>query len=500
MDGCMKKLLIAALLFSNLSIADERLKDAPMEWLISATIQSKLNHEGHDLHDHGHSDDLANDELLREIFETVTYDTDNDELILSSSLKTLDLRMKLESFLSTQAKNNRVDEKYTQWLDEGKAQYDVTLYRTNFAPEGFYYLNHIHTNLSKDNSELKWLKYSPQKTYSLINNLIKRRYTKAAVAFNDHDTDRAYDMVKDINYPSLYPLRSIEWGGSTHMGLVGIKENWDNLDNGRNYSGEESIRQSRSSDGFRIVNHPNRKNKPFPYASWLDANGVEVWNSIVENSPFLIFKIERSYNRDAFQQWVDSMKTGKTYTAVGGSDFHFMIPCLRDRTLMYPGNYIPAENIEQTEEYLQQGRVSFVTRPTAPKLTLQAKFEGQNDWANMGDKVQGNKKLTVQLFGDFSDTNKRIGGFCYNTVRNFYRLLTFWKKRFWEIRFYNLEGDLIAKRSLNPKWYRYNRHFRATFDLDVQGTDLIRAELWEVNKRARNVDLLGATNPIYINW
>ena len=485
----MKKLtgLIFLLLSFNV-FSDVEINDAPLEWLISTTIQKKIN-------DHGHV--LVQDTLIQEIFENINYDVTNDELILTSNKKTNHLRKNLVSFLKKEAKTKKADEKYEMWIKEGKSIHDVSLFRTNFAPDGFYYFNHIHTNISQDNDSLKWLKYSPKETYSMFDNFLRKRKTNGSVAFTDHDTDKAFNEVKDTQSERLHSLRGVEWGGSTHMCLVGIKENWDNLSHGREYEKEESVKQSRSSGGFRIVNHPNRKSPAFPSLSWLDADGVEVWNTIVENAPFYF---KRSNNRDAFAQWVDSLKRGNKYTAVSGSDFHFGVPCLRDKTLFYPANYIPATDKENTKKYLMEGRVSFLTRPTAPKLTLRAKFKNSNEWAHMGEKISGDESLTVELFGDFSDTNKKIGGVCYNVVRNFYKLLTFWKKENWEVRFYNLDGDVIAKRAINPKKFSYKRHFRALFDLNIKATDLVRAELWSVNKKSKSVDLLGATNPIYINW
>ena len=296
----------------------------------------------------------------------------------------------------------------------------------------------------------------------------------------------------------LNKLRGVEWGGSTHMCLIGIKENWKDLPNGRNYKGEESIIKSRTSQGFRIVNHPNRS-KVFSYKNWNDANGVEVWNTPLENSPFLKLNLKRSNNRKALQQWSDSLKENKSYTAMAGSDFHFIIPCLRDRSLIYPVNFIPSQDNTKTKQYLMQGRSSFLTRPDAPKLTLVAKYADQTNWANMGEKISGKGKVNVELYGDFSDTNKQLGGTCYNTIRTFYRLFTFWKKRFWELRFYNKNGDVIAKRILNPKKFNYKKHFKATFNLPMAKNDIVRAEVWQVNRKSRSIDLLGATNPIYLN-
>jgi hypothetical protein len=319
------------------------------------------------------------------------------------------------------------------------------------------------------------------------------------VAFTDHDTDKSFDLIANLNQATLGTIRGVEWGGKTHMCLVGIKKNWDNLSHGREFQGEESIIQSRSSDGFRIVNHPNRKGV-FPHTSWSDADGVEVWNTVLENSPFSRLNIKRNNNRDAFAQWTESLKKGKSHTAVAGSDFHFIIPCLKERPLMYPLNFIPAGDKTKTKQYLKDGRVSFGTRPGAPKLTLRAKLNNTGKVYNMGDKIVGNGNLEVSLYGDFSDANKKIGGVCYRVVNRFYRLFSFWKKSTWEIRFYNLAGGVIAKREINPKWYNYKKHFRAVINLKAKGTEIVRAELWSVNKKSRKVDLIAATNPIYINF
>lgn len=486
----MKWILLLSLI--SLNTFATTIEEAPTEWLIAVTIQNKID-------DHGHL--KINDSLVQKIFNSTEYDKETDELRLKPTKNENQLRKQLITFVkSNQSLKKSDDGVFTKWANEPASDLKVTLYKTNFKPDGYFFFNHIHTNISKDNSEMKPLKFTPQKTFRFFEGFLKRRRSKGAVAFCDHDTDKAIDQLKISKDSPLTPLRSIEWGGSTHMGLVGIKKNWDNITKGRDYKGEESIKQSRSSDGFRIVNHPNRKKPAFPYTSWLDANGVEVWNTIVENSPFLRFNIKRSNNRIAFQQWVDSLKTGKTYTAVSGSDFHFAVPCLRDRTLFYPLNFIPGDDTAKTEEYLNKGRVSFITRPSAPNLILQAKFEKDKEWAQMGDQITGKKNLEVQLFGDFSDTNKRIGGVCYNTVRKFYRLITFWKKQFWQIRFYNLKGEMIAKRAIRPNWYSYKKHFKAVIQLPVEGKDLVRAELWAVNKKSQSIDLLGATNPIYINW
>tara|TARA_R110000868_G_scaffold117600_11_gene312346 strand:+ start:7483 stop:8922 length:1440 start_codon:yes stop_codon:yes gene_type:complete len=467
-------------------------KDAPLEWLITQTILLKTQES---------QEHFEQDDLFKEIFQTIKYNTDLDEMVLHSSEKTNTLKLKLIDYLEAKTSTKSADPLYNNWKQEQPAPYEVEI-TENITPEnGFYVFNHVHTNISQDNRELKWLKLSPQKTFSIIEGFLSKRDSTGVVNFCDHDTDRAFDLVSSIESENLIPLRSIEWGGRTHMNLVDIKENWDLIDQGREYAGEESIIMSRSSQGFRIINHPNGGDPAFPYTSWLDADGVEVWNTVLENSPYkVISKFNPSNNRQALKQWSDSLKIGKRHTAMAGSDFHFIIPCLRDRTLFYPANYIPGDNSANVRANLFNGNVSFLTGPTAPKLNLKAKFASDRDWAKMGSTLNGTGELVVAIEADLRDSNKLLKSACYNTINAFFNVLTFWKKRRWEIRFYNLAGEVLAKKELNARKLNHDDSFSATIRIPITGTQIVRAELWEINRKAESVDLLSATNPVYINW
>ena len=480
------------LLVSQFLFAQTQIEDAPMEWLIVSTLIEKSHeHDHHELH---------SDPLVDRIFDSFGYYPETDDLVLSSNKEMHQLRGDLVNFLKSEEKkkSRRIDEKYIAWNKEGRAKYNMNFYRikANWQGRGTYYFNHVHTDISQDNASLRWLKYTPIETYSFIENFLRNRKSEGVVAFCDHDTDRAFDDVSGLKQDRLGTLRGVEWGGETHMSLIGIKKDWDLLDQGREFAREESVIKSRSSDGFRIVNHPFRKKNPMQYTNWLDANGVEVWNTLLEGAPFTIFNIRRSQNRKALAEWSRAMSNDKKYTAVAGSDFHFGIPCLRDRTLHYPANYIPTDDKSRVKEYLMEGRNSIVTRPNGPKLTLTATVNNQE--FHMGETVSGAKEVEVNLLGDFSDANARLGGLCYNIVNRFYRILTFWKKRIWEVRFYNKSGEVIAKRTFNPRKYGSRRHFRAQFKLPINGSDLVRAEVWQINRKNQSIDLVAATNPIFL--
>lgn len=480
-------------LVSTLTYANVSIKEAPMEWLIVTTLTEKS-------HEHEHGLFETEDPLVEKIFEQVTYYPQTDELVLSSSKQMNDLRKDLVQFLEREEKNQKVDEKFLDWRSERQAPYALQFYRVkaNWKGQGVYYFNHVHTKISQDNASLKWLKYSPAKTFSFIENFLKNRKSDGVVAFCDHDTDRAFDEVASLDQTRLGTLRGIEWGGATHMSLIGIKPNWELLDLGRTFEREESIIKSRSSEGFRIVNHPFRKSKPMEYQNWLDVNGVEVWNTPLEGAPFTIFNIRRSKNRKALAEWAKALSFNKKYTAVSGSDFHFAVPCLRDRTLHYPANFIPTDDKSKVKDYLMEGRNSLVVRPGAPKLTLTAKLP-ESKVHHMGETLKGEGMVEVNLMGDFSDAYAPLGGLCYNIVNKFYKLFTFWKKRIWEVRFYNRAGEVIAKRTFNPKKYGTYRHFRAQLKIPAATNELVRAEVWQINKRSQQIDLVAMTNPIFID-
>jgi hypothetical protein len=466
------------------------IKDAPLEWLITQTM----------IEISSSPDSKKNDELINDIFKAVQYDAENDDLILLSSKKTFELRSKLLIFLTDQLKMQKQDPRYQEWKQEEDSTYSIAISKYSPLSRGHYIFNHVHTNVSQDNQSLKWLKISPEKTFNIINGFLKKRKTKGIVNFCDHDTDRTYDLVSGLANERLIPLRSIEWGGKTHMNLVGIKKDWDLLSRGREFGGEESIIMSRSSEGFRIINHPNARDPIFPYTSWSDADGVEVWTTILENSPFKVLsKLNPANNRDALKQWSDAIASGKRHSAVSGSDFHFIIPCLRDRALFYPANFVPSDHLDQAKQNLHLGNVSILTHPSSPKLSLKAKFETSVKWSGMGESLYGSGDLKVELMADMSDSQTSLKSVCYNTVNTFYKILTFWKKWRWEVRFYNLKGDVIAKKMINPRKYNHKKSFKASFSIPINGPEIIRAELWRINKKSEVVDLLGLTNPIYLN-
>ncbi len=489
----MKLFFIFLLLSHPLFAANKaQLDKAPMEWLISQTLLLKTQEL---------AEDFEQDKLFKQIFETINYDPDSDEIILHSSDKMNALKFELIDYLEAKSATKSSDYLFEIWQQEAPAPYPVKLTENISPADGFYVFNHVHTDISQDNQSLKWLKLSPQKTFSIIEDFLTKRNTSGVVHFCDHDTDESFDLVSAIPSSNLVPLRSIEWGGKTHMNLIDIKENWSLIDQGRKYSGEESVIMSRSSEGFRIINHPNGRDPVFPYTSWLDADGVEVWNTVLENSPYqAISKLRGSNNRQAFQQWVDSLKIGKRHTAMAGSDFHFIIPCLRDRTLLYPANYIPGDDSSNARANLFNGNVSFLTGPTAPKLNLKAKLSKSSSWAQMGSSLEGKGNLQVSVEVDLRDTDTLLKSACYNTINAFFNVLTFWKKRRWEIRFYNLAGEVLAKKELNARKLDHDESFSASINIPISGREIVRAELWEINKKSKSVDLLSATNPIYLNW
>ena len=145
------------------------------------------------------------------------------------------------------------------------------------------------------------------------------------------------------------------------------------------------------------------------------------------------------------------------------------------------------------------GNTSFITGPRSPKMNLRAKFSHENKWSGMGDKLIGDGIAEIELDADFIDTPVRMRSYCYNIIGRFSNILNFRKKKLWELRFYNREGEVVAKKQVNPAYFGSKTSFTAKFKLPIKGTELIRVELWDIYKNSKEVDLLGATNPIYFN-
>ncbi|MFT6069841.1 MAG: hypothetical protein ACJAT2_000855 [Bacteriovoracaceae bacterium] len=486
----MKFLVIFIVSLNLTPLFAASLDEAPLEWLVAQSLMQKTDEDGH----------VTEDKLVKEIFDVTSYDADNDELKITENKRSQDLKSKLRLFLKNSEQRNAVDPLYTKWRNEGTSPINVRTKKVNLKSNGFYFFNHIHTNISQDNDSLKFLKISPSKTIDLVKGFVSLRDTKAVASITDHDTDRGFDQVSHLADDAVQIKRGIEWGGRTHMCLVDIKKDWELLSKGREFQHEESIIKSRSSEGFRIANHPSKKDD-FPHTKWLDVDGVEVWNTIMEDAAFRKIPLKKSNNRAALKQWALSLKAGKRHTAVAGSDFHFTIPCLRDRSLHYPANYFPSGSRDDVKTLLKEGRNSIITMPTAPQLNLKASFSEENNWLGMGDNLKGKGELNVLLSADFSHSKTRMRSACYNVISSFTKLFTFWKKRRWEVRFYNINNELIAKETINPKKFGGEKSFVSGFKVQIPAgqKDLIRAELWSINKKTSSVDLLGMTNPIYLN-
>lgn len=486
----MKLLFIFIVSLNMLPLSAASLEEAPLEWLVAQSLMQKTDEEGH----------IVEDKLVKEIFEVTSYDPIKDELKVSNNKRSTKLKLSLQNFLRNSEQRNAVDPLYTKWKNEGATPINIRTKKVKLASNGFYFFNHIHTNISQDNDSLKFLKITPEKTIDLVNGFVSKRNTKAVASLTDHDTDRGFDKVSHLANDNVQIKRGIEWGGRTHMCLIDIKKDWELLSKGREFQHQESIIKSRSSEGFRIANHPSKKDD-FPHTMWLDVDGVEVWNTIMEDAAFRKIPLKKSNNRKALEQWALSLKAGKRHSAVAGSDFHFTIPCLRDRSLHYPANFFPGGEPENLKELLKKGKSSIVTMPTAPNLNLKASFSDENNWLGMGDNLKGSGELNILLSADFSHTKAKMRSACYNIISGFTKLFTFWKKRKWELRFYNMKNELIAKESLNPKKFGPDNSFVSGFKINIPAgiEELVRAELWSINKKTKSIDLLGMTNPIYIN-
>ena len=221
----MKVLIISLLFSSSIFAAAPDISEAPMGWLVANTLTEKLD-------DHGH---LKEDKLVVDIFNTIEYNAEDNELIINENKRTRGLRSRLVQFISKRSRTKQIDPLYQKWKKEGSSKINVRTRKVQLGGAGFYFFNHIHTNISQDNSSLKILKIKPEKTIELVKGFLKKRKAKGVAALTDHDTDRGFDTVKFMADENLGIKRGIEWGGSTHMCLIDIKENWDLLSKGRTF-------------------------------------------------------------------------------------------------------------------------------------------------------------------------------------------------------------------------------------------------------------------------
>ena len=94
------KLVILSLFFISSAFASTPdISKAPFEWLVAQTLMEKMNEENH----------FDKDELVKEIFETIKYNEELDELILSSTRQTHLLRGKLVYFVKKAESRRKID-------------------------------------------------------------------------------------------------------------------------------------------------------------------------------------------------------------------------------------------------------------------------------------------------------------------------------------------------------------------------------------------------------
>ncbi|MBT3586595.1 MAG: hypothetical protein HN509_16925 [Halobacteriovoraceae bacterium] len=377
--------------------------------------------------------------------------------------------------------------------------------RAGEIPFSIYFFNHIHSKYSKDNKELKLLKYSPEKIAKLANKFVKKRKSQGSMTFNDHGHVGAYDDVKDKKYSHMSFLRGVEWGGRSHMNLMGVVDNWNNLPNGRQFAYEEIVQEAASSEAVRIANHPAGEGNYWPIDRWSDLEAIEVWNSVMEERPFKFVKfLPISNNRTALKLWNDDLKLGNKRTALGGTDFHFHIPCATERAMFFPANIIAIPHNEpyNVKKEVKRGNVSIITRPTSPKLFLSASTGSETSYKEfgMGGNISGQGIAKIKLVADYSSSRKRLKGLCYNAVGGFFKSLSLFKKETWELRFYNTKSEQPFLKVKLPKKSKTGEVVEFDYPIKAGEKDFVRAELWVVNKKLKLIEHLALTNPVTFNY
>jgi hypothetical protein len=480
----------------------------PTEWLLAqaAFIVTEEEHEHK-----GSNISISASNELASIYRELRLDSTRE--VFKSTEHEAKLRNKIILFIRQYTsitplkKISETNDLYKAWLQEPEQKVSKYKWRKlRSAPKSVFFFNHVHTKYSKDNDAMKSFKFSPLKTLKVANGFVKKRNALGSMSFNDHENSNAYSEVIDhvLENPNMTAFRGAEFGGKTHMGLVGIKNDWPKVSDGKKWSHENLMDQARDSLALRIVNHPGQKSKLWTFDRWLDTDGIEVWNSILEERPMRIFKklIKNKNNREAMNQWVKHLEQKGPVTAMSGSDFHFYIPCLIDRGLFYPTNIIPGNNNNPKfiRQQVQKGNVSILTKPTAPKLNLQANWTGDPQRVGMGDNLKGHGKLQIILTADYSDVRTKMRSLCYETIHTFTKIFNAFKKEKMELRFYTMDSKVPFTKVRLPKKKKGAYQVEVSLDISQDEKNYIRAELWQVNKKFEFIEVLGITNPIYLNY
>jgi hypothetical protein len=372
-------------------------------------------------------------------------------------------------------------------------------------PPHQYFFNHVHTNRSLDNKDLKAAKLSPRSTFEQVDAFLKLRGESGFLALTDHNDDRSFDEIQPLMRPGsrVQALRSAEWGLPTHMGLIGLGPNWPLLAEYRQYKGIQMIEASRGAAELRIVNHPDYESREWAPAEWGDADAVEVWNGPFDQRPFYLKKsLSKGHNDLALKQWAETLAEGRRYTAVAGSDWHFDVPCLMDRYLFYPANVVFAASARPDDVVaaVRSGHLSVLTKPEAPKLHLTAGWEGAGLRVAMGDALPGSGALVVELQADYSDIRVPMRQSCYPLVAGRADAIHPAKdERMVAELFQASRGtEPVARAELAGNAQPQS----IAFKLEVTGSrkDSVRVELWRENPATGFRELQGLTNPVYLNY
>lgn len=181
------------------------------------------------------------------------------------------------------------------------------------------------------------------------------------LALTDH---RTMDQVNDPSYRAntLTILDGEEWGGSVHVGMVGLTRQVPEIDSSRgpstiNSQVQAAFDEAHRQGGVVILNHPCQKGKENIYLS-RDFDAVEVWNSYwalalpngyvdtndqniddklrsegllqlgEDCSPELREAVAHqggAANYQALKLWEAHLNRGRKKAAVGGGDRHMLI-------------------------------------------------------------------------------------------------------------------------------------------------------------------------------
>ncbi len=217
------------------------------------------------------------------------------------------------------------------------------------------------------------------------------------IALTDHDTSMNGSPThwSDPGYVSddLILLYGVEWTSGLGHANVWAPEPFDYSamwEANRAQDADAAIRAAHDQGALFSINHPAAYGCcAWEYDNLEPADAVEVWNGT--------YRVPGFNGQATHVFWDARLTTGRTPTAVGGSDTHYLgFPQQPFWTIGNPTTWVYAStpNARAILQAIRAGHVSVSYEPDAPRIELSADIDGDGRMdAMMGDAIPGGGRV-----------------------------------------------------------------------------------------------------------